>query len=128
MAILPDCPGLKVEVLVNGEALKEFGDDETPPPKTIVRYIEAVSDAQFGIQYECTPPFPSTYGVKARLQLDGGAASKRIHESKGLLGKKHNFMSRRCQIDGVAFSQNYRFSKITIGDLRNPSTLHLHED
>jgi hypothetical protein len=52
MAIHPDYPGLTVEVVVDDLTLTEYIDDtEAPPTDTVVKYIEAVSGANFAIRF-----------------------------------------------------------------------------
>lgn len=54
MAILPRCPGLEVHILVHGQKLVEHRDEheEGETPNRLVRYVEAVSGAEFHIQFK----------------------------------------------------------------------------
>jgi hypothetical protein len=51
MAIHPDFPGLKAEVIVNGAPLKEYDDDEKPQPKMLTKYVEVSSNDCFWVEY-----------------------------------------------------------------------------
>jgi hypothetical protein len=52
MATPPSCPGLHVEILVNGQLLQEYddSDESSVPPNTITKYIEARSDVNFAVR------------------------------------------------------------------------------
>ncbi len=52
MVINNDHSGLTVEVIVNGEALKECNDDEHEnDPNTVARYVEVQPGTEFGIRW-----------------------------------------------------------------------------
>jgi hypothetical protein len=51
MAISSDYPGLSAEVIVDGQPLKEYEDNDTTverEPHTVVRYVRVNSNARFG--------------------------------------------------------------------------------
>ncbi|ORY11101.1 hypothetical protein BCR34DRAFT_588098 [Clohesyomyces aquaticus] len=47
MAVLPVLPGLEVEVVVNGEPVREYDDDDTMPDNTVSKHVEATSGGKF---------------------------------------------------------------------------------
>jgi hypothetical protein len=72
MAVLQDCPGLRVGVYVNKVPLQEYSDDEQEPtPKTTTKYVESQSGKEFYLKYFFAPPFPVQHGVEVRMVIDG---------------------------------------------------------
>jgi len=75
MAVFPFLPDIEVDILVHGEPLKEY--DEPPDvdngePKTIVKYIEAVSDSNFEIRLHLNSAYQHRgHGVDADKFMDG---------------------------------------------------------
>ena len=62
MAVLDSLPGLAVSVAVAGNELPEYEcrDEEPDGPlanKTVLRYVESISDAEFVINFRISPPF-----------------------------------------------------------------------
>lgn len=58
MAISDALPGVKIEVIVNGAALKEHEDHElVEDRRTTTRYIEAVSGQVFAVAIKLLPSF-----------------------------------------------------------------------
>ena len=76
MAVLSEYPGLDVAFIVHGQRLQEYDDDDEPSPKTVTKYIEAQSGANFAIATSFKPPFPTRYVVMGRLYIDGKRMSK----------------------------------------------------
>jgi hypothetical protein len=83
MAILQGCPGVKVTIVSNGQALNEYPDEDTafnhkdysvPLARRSMAYIECTSDTEFGIKWEITPDYkpevPHTH-LRFRAFLDG---------------------------------------------------------
>jgi hypothetical protein len=94
MAILDDVPGLKVEVHVDGSALKEYDDDDgIPQPKRVTKYIEAVTGASLKIKHHFTKPFPTNHGVTVRVRLDGQIVRKPIYRAHSLLNDQEHTIS-----------------------------------
>ncbi|KAF2651343.1 hypothetical protein K491DRAFT_719903 [Lophiostoma macrostomum CBS 122681] len=117
MAILSDVPGLRVEVHVAGSALKEYDDDETPPPKTVTKYIEAVSGAEFVIKYFFDRPFPTTYGVEAQIYVDGKRVGVDLNQAANLLvARAKVWEGGRVFVNGESFRSKFRFSDVKIDD------------
>jgi len=81
MAVLGGLPGLEVRVMVNGEPLKEYTDTfvDEEEAKTVIKYIEAVSGANFEISCRFTRPYPHRDVVNsAHVELDGEGVGGRI--------------------------------------------------
>ncbi|QRD02502.1 hypothetical protein JI435_054430 [Parastagonospora nodorum SN15] len=73
MVTPPSCPGLHVEILVNGQPLQEYDDiDESSVPlNTITKYIEARSDVNFAVRARFDEGFLFPAGdIKFETTLD----------------------------------------------------------
>ncbi|KAE8835145.1 hypothetical protein PTNB85_06478 [Pyrenophora teres f. teres] len=58
MAVHDDYPGITVQVIADGQPLKEYEPkDKEEPPKAITRYVESISGVEFAINTTFTPPF-----------------------------------------------------------------------
>lgn len=70
MAILPTRPGVKITVVCNGAPLQKYDDDdEETQPNVVSKYIEAISGAEFGVQWEIFSPWPP-YTILFEYWLD----------------------------------------------------------
>lgn len=81
MVILERLPGLEVEVHVNGEPATEFASDELQDePRQATRYIEAVSGAEFHIQWTFhAAEFKfRNWAINGIVHVDGKYADGRI--------------------------------------------------
>jgi len=123
MAVLDELPGLVVEILVNGEPLKEYTDTfvDEKEPNTIIKYIEAVSGANFEIRCRFIHQYPHRdvlNGVDVRL--DGqNVACILIHKSdlrQMVLGYT-TFITGRTSGQGQKWiKEKFRFAELTIGE------------
>ncbi|KAG9706296.1 hypothetical protein KCU59_g22473, partial [Aureobasidium melanogenum] len=53
MAIIPDVPHVVVDIVVDGQPLPEYldeDDDDSVSPTSIIKYVESVSGSHFGIR------------------------------------------------------------------------------
>jgi hypothetical protein len=122
MAINSECPGLKVEVLVEGQTLQEYDadDDEDPTPKATTKYIEAQSDKDFALRTNFSAPFPSQYGVAAHVRVDGMAETGIAYEPRDLYRQQGYIKEGICmKKDGTWFQQKYHFTALNIGELQH---------
>lgn len=100
MAILDEVPGLEVEILVNGQPLREYTDHGAAavPAHTVERYVEAQSNATFEIHYTFRPPFPVDRSISMIITCDGNGIDQPLirpfemydpdgHFSKGPVSK-----------------------------------------
>ena len=74
MVTPPFCPGLNVEIMVDGQPLKEYNDiDEKPsPPNTVTKYIEAQTDANFAVWVRIDETFHFPVGdIGIEASVDG---------------------------------------------------------
>ncbi|KAF7447614.1 hypothetical protein A1F99_069780 [Pyrenophora tritici-repentis] len=74
MTVIPVYPGLKVEILVNDNALPEYEDiEDTPSPLNLVtKYIEATTGTEFKIRSMINETFPFPPGdLLLSVSFDG---------------------------------------------------------
>jgi hypothetical protein len=73
MAVLPICPDLNIEILVNGVPLQEYENDseEPGPSNTVTKYIEAQSGAEFSIRHISTHNPLGAQHFARRIIVDG---------------------------------------------------------
>jgi hypothetical protein len=83
MAILNSVPGLEICVCIDGEALVEYDDDEEQEvgaghvaeyqaAKTVSKYIESISDKDFGIKATIGPKYVfDSSAVSFAIEIDG---------------------------------------------------------
>jgi hypothetical protein len=117
MAVLQDCPGLRVEVYVDKAPLQEYSDDEQEQtPKSVTKYIESQSGKRFYIKYFFAPPFPLQHGVEVRIFIDGEVMQKSYIAVADLHRPKGYCLSGSCYLqDGEWYVQNYCFTALNIG-------------
>jgi hypothetical protein len=119
MAIHSDYPGIRAEVVVNGEALTEYNDDGESPPVQVTMYVEAVSDAHFGVRYTIPKGLQGTCGVKCKLTIAGRYMCNSCYTDDRM--KNHDLT--RCMetvhtvVEWSSYSQKFRFSQLRIGKL-----------
>lgn len=124
MAILDALPGLSVSISIAGKDLPEYEnrDEEIHGPlatKTVLRYIQSISDSEFVINFRISPPFQLDCPVlEFRVSIDGtpirGAICLLTHIKYGcwnyqLLGDKviHH--------DGSGELRKFKFASLKTG-------------
>lgn len=116
MAILHDCPGLKVEIIVKGEPLREWDDDEEASPRAVTKYIEAQSGANFALKWRFSSPFPDDHGVRAVLKVDNDhrrkidTEARELHRPEGFYKDGRRFLK-----DGQWYKGDYGFTALSVG-------------
>ncbi|KAF2117502.1 hypothetical protein BDV96DRAFT_597437 [Lophiotrema nucula] len=87
MAVLPEYPGLKVEIVVDSAPLREYDDIGNAPqsPRTVTKYIETrLQDRKtFQVRVTLTPQFDFQYDLRVVANLDGKLA-------RGCIEQKHH--------------------------------------
>ncbi|KFY34975.1 hypothetical protein V494_06310 [Pseudogymnoascus sp. VKM F-4513 (FW-928)] len=76
MAICKDLKGVSVSITINGNKVTEYEApmDETQhhhPKKTVLRYIEAISGANYSILNEISPSYKMKSSLAFQVQVDG---------------------------------------------------------
>ncbi|KAH7085200.1 hypothetical protein BKA63DRAFT_574293 [Paraphoma chrysanthemicola] len=116
MAICDDHPGLRAEIIVDGQPLQEY-EDEEGAPGTITKYIEASTDKEFAMKTTFSPPFPTEYGVEVEIIVDAALpralayAPEDLHASGGHFKFGVNFRE-----NGKWYHKKYRFTALNIGN------------
>jgi hypothetical protein len=73
MAILDAVPGLEFQILVDGQPLPEYENEEEPQDDdTVTKYIEAQSGKKFAIKYKFNNSFHRKHHVRVNVYVDGG--------------------------------------------------------
>jgi hypothetical protein len=118
MAITRAFPGIQVEVLVEGEPLKEYDDeDEEVTTDKVTKFIEAKSGSEFKIRWTFTPPFPGD-SVCFYIYMDGTYVCGAYAQQPDFLGPTYiNSVSGIDSSKGQNwFHEKFCFSEITIGN------------
>jgi hypothetical protein len=115
MAVHDDCPGLTVEILVDGESLEEYAyEEEDELPKTTTRYVECRSDSEFQIRTNFKPP-SAPMDISLHIWLDGTRVSKRILRKCDLLKQPNIQSEMRWMGHGAWRASRYLFSSLNVG-------------
>lgn len=81
MAIHNDYPGLKVEIVVNGQALQEYEDkSDKANAKVVTRYVEARAGAAFSVVVSFEQPFQNNRGIAMHVLVDGNTIRRPVIE------------------------------------------------
>lgn len=120
MAILSGVRGLNVQIRVNGRALKEYdGDEENRDPKTVTKYIEATSGAQFDVHFTFGKRFPhKQHSIVYEVALDGITASRRVVDGSDIRSHRPYCTSSdgvHTLCEGCWTKQKFSFSQLAIG-------------
>lgn len=71
MAVTKSHPRLKVSISIDNVAVEEhIDDDEEQKPDAVVKYIEAISGAEFSVDCELSPPWPH-HSLLLDIYIDG---------------------------------------------------------
>lgn len=121
MAVLDALPGVEVSVHIDGKPVQEYEDTDEEVhgplgPKTVVKYIEAISDAQFSINASVLPVHKEC--VSFRVHADGKWITGRIYDQP-----KHGHAPWNKQIIGSRVTDSlgqpilrpFKFAGVNIG-------------
>ena len=128
MAIISEVEGLNVQVLVNGQPLVEYDDDEEVGDenngiqKTTTKYIEAISDAEFTIRYTFDKTFVHKGNdIDVEVYMDGQYMEGHIRRSPELQsGCLATVTGHRYRQGNQWFERKFSFSKLSIGECGIP--------
>lgn len=103
MAILSKYPGLKVEVVVNNEPLREYSmiGETTDTSSTIKRYVEVQDGAEFAINISFNKPFSTRKAVGYDLLVDGIAIHSGVVERSSLRKREDVLIDDMTSIQGT---------------------------
>jgi hypothetical protein len=101
MAVHDDCPGLTVEILVDGKPLEEYAyEEEDELPNTTTRYVECRSGTEFAIKTNFKAPF-APMDILLVIWLDGTRVSSRVLRKYYLLKQPIIQSETRWMKDGA---------------------------
>ncbi|KAL8826110.1 MAG: hypothetical protein Q9170_007530 [Blastenia crenularia] len=117
---------LTAQILVDGNPLPEYNDDdpdETALPKTIIRYIEAPTDAAFSVCHSISKDFQMTgEGLDFVFKMDGKEVIRSFCSIESFTRRTED----TCKVidglpvrdeSGAVHLRPFRFSRIDIGKL-----------
>jgi hypothetical protein len=124
MAISPKLKGVEVFIKINGVVAKEYEDKSDNakyeyPEKTVVRYIESVSEANYAIVNTVHP----TYKHKPSLSFDIQVDKTTLPVAKLFLAEKRSYEPWVSTTDGLeeldalgrTSKRMFKFEKLQIG-------------
>ncbi|KAH5329958.1 hypothetical protein HBI23_165720 [Parastagonospora nodorum] len=125
MVTPPSCPGLHVEILVNGQPLQEYDDiDESSVPlNTITKYIEARSDVNFAVRARFDEGFLFPAGdIKFETTLDRRYEARCVIKAAKLFQAKGKISEGPTSRIGETTNAlyKYRFKALDLGMLVLP--------
>ncbi len=113
--------GIEVSVLVNGIAAQEYEsrdeEEEGQGTHTVTRYIEAVSGAEFAVQYEIRPDFSfNSELLRVDVLIDGkyvdGFINEKVEFQRHARRLKETSIGAREVSGGKWTLQKFKFSVI----------------
>jgi hypothetical protein len=116
MAIHSDYPGLNVQIIVNGQPLPEYVDNDEPSsPKGSTQYVEAKSGSEFMVNASFSPPFPAA-DVSFKIKLDGNTVKTSLRDKSTLLtANGHSFGGALSKSGDNWFEAKFCFAALDIG-------------
>jgi hypothetical protein len=122
MAKLTGVPGLEAEVVVDGKPLREYNDSDPSPPKTVSKYVEVTSGAEFEIRYRFRAPFPRNRTVSMKVTVDGREMDEPLIPPRDLFDKKGHTSAGPISTNGEQFSvQRFCFSDLETSEFYHHS-------
>lgn len=114
MAILRDVPGVQVQVVVDGKALKEYDDPGSAEASTSTcKYIEAISEKNFEIHVNGDDSLAGDHDIAIGVFADGNEIMG-YNVRRGWM-KSSWLIPMNCAItliDGVLKNRRLRFSNL----------------
>lgn len=121
MTILASRPGIKITVVCNGASLEEYEDDDVDEQTDTVasKYIEAVSGAEFGVQWEITAPWPP-YTILFEYWLDQKRVGSRYCQPVNFRSPSYTHLEKGASttVNGQSYLQKFAFTALTVGRSR----------
>lgn len=121
MTVLPVLNSVTISVKINGDCCPEFDDDEEmpQPERSISKYIEAKSGAQFAVDLRFSDQYPDKMNpVRVTVDIDGETMEKHIIRPASLQGPR----GYQEQVQGVSVNRpdgralrKFVFSELAIG-------------
>jgi hypothetical protein len=118
MAIHSDSLGVRAEVMVDGQALREYEDpSDTSEARTVTRYIEAITGADFWVKVVIEARLLSSK-LSVDMKIDGKSVGNLLvcpSKEDSILELRHV----REIFNGKVFLSNMRFSELSISKCFN---------
>ena len=116
MAVLPFCPGLTVEIFVNGEPLPEYDgiSDTSAAPNSITKYVEAKTDARFAHKFTFTDAFLFPSGdIRTSIYFDGDLICGKLTKTAELfMSNGHETSTRFSRVGDRRMKQDFLFEEL----------------
>jgi hypothetical protein len=115
MAVLTDQPGLKVEIVVDDVALREYEDDSEPTTgSNTTNYIESKTDKNYVIRVTFLPKFPRI-NVGINITVDGTVVRKWYIADNDLFNPSvHEIGSARRSFGATRVRSTLKFAKLDV--------------
>lgn len=125
MAVTDALPGVEVTVEVDGQPLKEFTDQGLEEePRTITRYVEAVSGKRFILKVE-VKNHAKFHGnsYRASVEVDGHSVDRRVIHKPKKSGTPIVKTINGFQVSGTEVKE-FMFSGLDLGKCSQPPIPH----
>ncbi|KAF2625378.1 hypothetical protein BU25DRAFT_423442 [Macroventuria anomochaeta] len=126
MAVLDDCPGLVLDILVDNVSLPEYQDNPQPIASgTIAKFVEAESGKEFEVRYTFTEP-PSSYeGTLCEMQLGNNS-----YVARHILNNPNwkRLWRALSTVDSTRFTQSFYFKDLTTPGSSPPTSDSIEEE
>lgn len=122
MAILDGVPGLEDQILVDGQPLVEYNDEDDSGIdsglKTVSKFVEATSEKQFSIKYMIDRTFPyRTQNILIEVFVDGRRLRGKLPSiEKVMRGTTAIIDAHKFATSNQWFERKFRFSKLSISE------------
>lgn len=111
-------PGLEVQIVVAGVPLQEYNSDEDDEVKSVTKYIEATSGANFEIRWSFTSDFKQKgHQILIAVYGDGMGLAAETSRPSDLLTGYSTLTGRTRNAGNHAVFEKFTFSELKIGML-----------
>ena len=120
----------EAKIRVNGENAQEYDaeneDEDGTKPTTVVKYIEAISDAEFAYHFSLRRTYESMEGLSVRMMVDGHRVGSFVVKDRhtsamrsgGDLTLERTYMQSKK--NGQTWNMPFKFSAIVTGLFQHP--------
>jgi hypothetical protein len=118
MSIL-EHPGLTVQIVVDGQPLPEYDDeDAVQDPTVVTKYIEAPAGSEFQIRYNYNAPLPVDKDLRVRCYIDGTLVRDLIKQKAKLFhGGVYKIKGSHEKSGKLWVRHTFCFNHLAIGEL-----------
>jgi hypothetical protein len=122
--------GLVVEIVVGGELLPEYADEDIKDednPVTVTRYVEAPSGAEFSVRYAFDKSFSEKKEITLFIFVGGVNDSDAILRRDKIHDKKERTLDgSEVELDKKWFLQKWRYKCTSICGYHSPTVIQLY--